>query len=596
MAGNIALNDAGEAMVFDGQAWAKAPIAVNDKGEKAVFDGKGWQTIAGDGTPTAKVSDPVNTGVNWLGTQLTKGATALAGLPSDLQSLGNAGAKAALEATLGPGKATQPLTQAMPGNQDLNKTIFGSLGVPEVNAADNPAFTAHNDLLGRDVNFGKILDAGAQMIPSGLAIPTKAISALGRAASRTVPSMLSGVGSEAAGQAAEGSPYEIPARLLGGVVGGFAGAKAVTPLAADLAPEEARMVQLAKDNNVPLTVGQETGRGRGIESALSRFPTSAGPIARAGQEQDTAINRMASKLAGTEVDRVDPASMNTVQRNASDAFETAKQFPERVELKPDFYNQANSKVASYLENTPESNQVPAVTKRLNDFFDTKLMGKGPYPELSSQQYQEFRRSVNDAIEGTTDGSAKQALKGIREALDSAAEASLPADKAEFFKEARKNWANFKVLSKATSGGSIDSRSTGDLTPASLTSALRQAQGPDKFARTEGGMNDVARLAGYLADTRPNSDTPATLQMQHILTGGGPGALPGYIAGGPAGAVAGSALSLAAPNMLARVMAGGRGGATLRDYLANQSLSPSMLLPYSSGGGALATLPSTRRSK
>lgn len=42
----IAMNEAGEAMSFDGKAWVKAPIAADDKGGKVAFDGKDWVPLA----------------------------------------------------------------------------------------------------------------------------------------------------------------------------------------------------------------------------------------------------------------------------------------------------------------------------------------------------------------------------------------------------------------------------------------------------------------------------------------------------------------------------------------------------------------------
>lgn len=499
-----------------------------------------------------KALDKVNTGVNWAGTQLTKGVNTLLGLPADVQALGNAGAKMALEKVLGPGQAAQPMVNAMPGSADLNKSVFQGLGVPEVNAADNPALTLNKPFgLDAKVNVGSMLDAGAQAIPSMLS----------GGFTTAIPGFVGGVGSDAAGQAAAGTPYEIPARIAGGVAGYKVGQRAVTPLPANLSAEEARLVQLAKDKEIPLTVGQETGRGRAVESALSRFPTSQGRMASFADDQNVAINKSALAEAGAVGDRLDPTTMNRVIKSASNDFEAAKNSSGNVKLDTDFFKDLNKTITNYLDNTPAGAQVPSVTKRATDFVNV------PGRELTGAQYQEFRRTLNDAAQSVTDVGASRALQGMRNALDDAMAASLPADQAQAWKEVRKNWANLKILTKAAAGGTVDSRNAGNLSPSSLSMALRSRQGADRFASTEGGLNDVARVASYLADTMPNSGTPATLGMQSMFAGGPVGA--GFAVGGLPGAATGAAIA-ATPNIAARAMTGTGGFGWLRDYLANQA--------------------------
>lgn len=499
-----------------------------------------------------KALDGLNTGVNWAGTQLTKGVNTLLGLPADVQALGNAGTKMVLEKVLGPGQATQPMTNAMPGSADLNKSVFQGLGVPEVNAADNPALTLNKPFgLDAKVNLGSMLDAGAQAIPSMLS----------GGVTTAIPGFTGGVASDAAGQAAAGTPYEIPARIAGGVAGFKAGQKVVSPLPANLSAEEARLVQLAKDKNIPLTVGQETGRGRAVESALSRFPTSQGRMASFADDQNVAINKSALAEAGAVGDRLDPTTMNRVIKSASNDFEAAKNASGNVKLDTKFFQDLNKTITGYLDNTPAGAQVPSVTKRATDFVNV------PGRELTGAQYQEFRRTLNDAASSVTDIGASRALQGMRNALDDAMAASLPADQAAAWKEVRKNWANLKILTKATASGTVDSRNAGNLSPSSLSMALRSRQGADRFASTEGGLNDVARVASYLADTMPNSGTPATLGMQSMFAGGPVGA--GFAVGGVPGALAGGAIA-ATPNVAARAMTGSPGFGLLRDYLVNQA--------------------------
>lgn len=560
--------------------------------------------------PRTALDDFADVG-NWFGTQITKGTTAILGAPATLGELAAAGGKWAGEKvgapTLGAnvGQSAKNLLTTfgvMPTQEGLNNTIFGGgnsqrpqatafgfnvpqFGVPEIQADDNPNLTLKDPMgVKGEVRLGKMLDVGMQAVPGALML-----------GGGVLPAALGGMTSEAAGQATEGTPYELPARIVGALPGAYLGAKITTPLPSALSTEQQRLVTIAKQQGIPMTVAQETGRGARIESALTRYPTSAGVMERIADQQATKIAQLASREAGTTVDNVGPEAMGRVAKNASDAFETAKKFPENIRLSEDFMATAGRKLDDYLSNISSVDVVPSVGKRVKELQGRVIetpAGK-ILPELTNEQYQEFRRGISLALQNTNKPGARDALKGLRTALDDAAEASLPAEKMAAWKEARKNWSNYKMLSKATAQGTADSRSSGTLSPNALTMALRRDQGVDRFASTTGGMNDIARVSGYLADTIPNSGTPQTLMMQGLLTGGPIGAA--FMTGGLPMAGA-AAAGVVAPNIAARAMTG-QGWLTpagpllpiraswMRKYLANQTL-PYTPEAVSLGYGAL----------
>lgn len=532
-------------------------------------------------TTAGKAMDAVNSGVNWLGTQFTKGITSLAGAPAALGELGQKGAEWVGERVGAPemGKAGGQAFRsavtfggAMQPAETYNRMIFGDLGVPEVDLAGTPSLQ-----LGK-YDVGKMLDAGVQAIPGMLALPAGPVAAgasrIGQAAATAIPAFTGGAASEAGGQIAQDTPYEIPARVLGGTLGYMAGSKAVTPLPANLTPEQQRLVDIAKEKNIPMTVGQETGRLRGVESALARFPTSQGRMSGFADEQQQAINRDLFGQIGQAADRSDPTTMNRVIATASADFNRVKNAAQSVTLDRNFFNEIGDTLRSYFRNTPPSNRVPAVSSTVQDAIQA-AQAQGQFPQLTGAQYQELRKSINDAATANRGSGAGIALKDMRKSLDDAMERSLPADMAAEWKRVRGNWAGLKVLEKAAAGGSLDSRSAGNFTPGALSGALRQAQGTSQFSSRLGGMNDTARVAGYLADTRPNSGTPATLTMQSMLTGGPIAA--GFAAGGIPGAAAGAGAA-ALPNIFARAMTGTGGGQLIRPYLTNQAMVDSGL-PY-----------------
>lgn len=622
MSDPIAFDDkAGKAYRLDNGAWVETPVAGDEKGTPThVFDGKEWTTIESQkatpaskalsavGDVAGKAATAINTGINWAGTQFTKGASAVAGAPATLGELGKQGASFVGE-KLGVPELGRNIGGAFKNQmtfggllqspEDYNKFVFGSLGAPEVNAADVPALTLKPPLLkGGKINIGGMLDAGMQAIPGMLALPAgagaQALSPFAQAATTAVPAFTGGALSEAAGQATKGTPYEILARVLAATGGYMLGSKLVTPLPANLTPQQQRAVELAKNAEppVPLSVAQETGRGTGTERLLSRWPTSAGPFDRLAQKQGQATDALALNEMGFKGNEMGQETMKAARNQAGGAFDEAIANTPKVELTPDFYKKGAQAIEKYTTNTADSEIIKSVANKMDDFLSSKLNPTsgprldeakmvGQFAEMTGEQYQNFRSGMGRAIQALYKGGkplAAEAMRGVQNALDDAAEATLPEAQVAAWHEARKNYANFKILEKATNMGTVASRSSGTLAPSALTQALRARQG-DAFSRTTGGLNDIATIKQYLADTFPNSGTPSVLApMQGLMSGGaGAGALGltgAAVAGAMNPAIALPAAALAGgPNLLARAMTGGGPiSDVLRNYLANQAMT------------------------
>lgn len=159
-----------------------------------------------------KIAETVNYGVNRAGTQIVKGAAGLAGLPRmagdalgwlDRQTGGDETPSAATKA----GAALRML----PSGKDISDKFFSLTGAPEVDATGRP---------------GKIVDSAIQGAVGG-------VLGRGPAAVRYATNALSGAGSEAAGQATQGTALELPARIAGALLAptatGVAGSIRGTP-------------------------------------------------------------------------------------------------------------------------------------------------------------------------------------------------------------------------------------------------------------------------------------------------------------------------------------------------------------------------------
>lgn len=566
-----------------GKGAPEADIDAYLKGEGHTADSF-RKAVSGPGT-AGKIADAVNTGVNWAGTQFTKGLTGALGAPRMMGDLNQSIAEWAGEKLGAPeaGKAVGAVLQrAVPGfgmtptTEQMNQAVFKDLGVPEVNAADNPAFTLTNPLgFEGKVNLGKMADAGMQALPLAAAGP-------GGAMGKAVPAFAAGATSEAGGQATEGTPWEIPTRIATGALGAMAGAKAVSPNAARLTANQQRAVDTALAEGVPMTVGQQTGRGEMRERMLSRSPWSSGPFERVREAQNTGANAAAWRLAGVnDLERVDPMSVTAGRQQVSQEFNNAVNGINRVELRPDFYQRGQQAIDRYATNTPQTEILPGVARKMDDFFDPKLMGAGPFPELTGRQFQEFRKGLGDSIDDlfkSGQSGAARALQGVRTALDDAAQASLPRAQQEAMDTARRHYANFKILEKSAMNSRADARNEGNLSAGALHSALRSRQGT-QYASQTGGMNDVANMMNHMTDSFPNSGTPTMQAAMNPL----------------------SAMTVGVPfNLWARARTGGGPVSNLiRDYLANQSgpqaypmlYGPArQSLPFALVPGARAALP------
>ena len=128
---------------------------------------------------------------------------------------------------------------------------------------------------------GQYASTVAEFAPGAL-IPGGPAGSVGRAiAAKTLNTVVPAITSETAGQLTKDTPYEPYARAVGGVAGGFAGAKAITPVG----PAEgayARAVAALEKEGIPLTAGQRTGSKKlqWTENAAIDMPLVGGQAAR----------------------------------------------------------------------------------------------------------------------------------------------------------------------------------------------------------------------------------------------------------------------------------------------------------------------------
>lgn len=514
----------------------------------------------------SEVPGAINTGVNIAGTQFVKGINGLIGLPNTIQDYGLQGAAI----LMGHGDEFKPPQHVMPTTADMNNLVFNKLGLGEYNV---PSFRVP---VGGDktIDLGRAANAGLQ------AVPTFGGSGI----SSVVPGFAAGATSDLAGQATEGTPYEPLARIIGGGVGYRLGAKVVTPLPANLTPNEARAVQIAKENDIPLSVSQETGRGQMLERIAGRFPTGHGPFENLREQQTVGTDRMALKEAGIEGERTDPESMKSVAQQAKANFSNALKNVGPVNLDDTFYGKLGQAESKYNTLTAENSRAPIVGNTVDSYLSKDLLKDGN-PTLSPDQYQSYRRDLGETMNGLKPGDPEyKFLKAARDALDDAMVASAPADKAAAMSTARRQYANYKIIQKAAANSTAAAKSEGNLSPNALEGALKRQQG-DRYPETTGGLNDVVTLKRYLADKFPNSGTP-TVAAGHAMMGGGATLIGehGLAAFSDPRLMAAGAALLAGPRALSQAVTGQGAflSPVIRKYLVNQAMVKANPGLYSNG--------------
>lgn len=383
----------------------------------------------------------------------------------------------------------------------------------------------------------------------------------GTAAQRVVSGTSAALGSEAAGQASDGKWYEPYMRLGGALLGGIApdvARRALTPM--PISPERQKQVALLGDEGVDLTAGQKTGRKplQYLESELGGGK-AAGVMERQGEQ----FTRAAAAKAGIKADRLTPDVMDDAFRVVGDKFDdlaSRTPLPVDARMQDDMleavmeYQSLTGAPASAAEDI--MNRVSELATKNNGVLDGAA-----YKTIST----ELRKKASKA----SSPELREALHGIKDALDSAIERGLSGDLLKEWKAARTQYRNMLVLEK-TMMGAGEKTAEGIVSPSQLRNATVQKQGGRNYVRGKGDFAPLARAGEATMKPLPNSGTAGRFNAQNMGTGittllgagiGGAGA-------GGAGAMVGGLLGMGVPFAAGRALM----SKPVQAYLANQMLS------------------------
>lgn len=402
-------------------------------------------------------------------------------------------------------------------------------------------------------NFGRMAQRGFDALGIGYKPQTKA----GEYASAVTeggllggtPGLLSGLGAQAGGDLTKdsGPAAQFAGSLVGGVLGGQFANKLTQPIQSALNTEQKAIVERAKEMGLRLTPGQQTGNRRllGFENTTEALP-GGGYFPKVRGENFEKANEIALKSIGVQGKDINPT---VIARAADDIGSEINRLTrgQTIRLDRDFFDAVDALKKNYRMLSPDQ-QSAEVNAMLKNW--SKPSGVSNVA-ITSEVYQANRSAYDTAARasfrsGTNQTEARIQAK-LADALDEAAQRSMPRAELDAFKEARRKWSNLVVLE-----GSDLAKSGYNINPNKLATELsKQNKKVGRVPLGERDLVDLSRMPSLLREVTPNSGTPERLFWTGLLSGGGGYA--GSALAGPGGALAGAVAPFVLPYVAQRAL-------------------------------------------
>lgn len=424
---------------------------------------------------------------------------------------------------------------------------------------DTPETTTEKAAYGAGQGAGNVV---SMLAPAGV---VSRMAAPGSMAQGVAQSMTAQPALQAASGIVGGAVGEATDSPLAGLAAGMAvpaaimgGRALISPGGTRPSAETRRLVEVAQAEGIPLTPGQMTGSRplRIMESVFATLPSTAGRQEAMNQAQREAFNRAALGRAGV---RGEALATPDVLRTARDRIggelgDLAAR--NTLQVNRDVMQNVQTVANEARRYLPQDKARP-VMNRIGDFIDkidTRTF------RVEGTAYAKLDSALSAQIRGEADGNVRNVLQNLRDALRTGMDASISGDDAAAWADARRQYANLTMITRAMNQASA-ATSAGNIPPAALSTAL--ASGPQRnYAMGRGEMNDLTRVGrAFIQDAIPNSGTPERMAIQGLLTGGATAGITGDLATGASAA----ALALAGP----RAAQAAYYSPLMRAYLTNQ---------------------------
>lgn len=419
-----------------------------------------------------------------------------------------------------------------------------------------------------DVEKSRALDAPLMKTGAG-AIGNIVGAAVPAIATMMIPGVNTYTGASLAGAtlgalSPRGEGETLVANMALGAAGGVAGqgvsnliGRVISPVKSTLTDEQKRLAVAALKQGIPLDAAQATGSKplQTLSSVFSNLPLTASKEAARKSAQQTAFNTAVMKTAGENTDNAAPEVVDRMFKRLGGNFEDI--YKRNVVKVDDNLLDSLGKVEKQYGMVLDPNQKAIISRNID-----AILGDGS--NMTGETYQ-ATRSLMGRLQKSQDPNLSQAAKGIKTALDEAAERSLDKADLSLLKETQRQYGSAKTISNAmkTAAGT-----SGDIPGASLRTAMK-ASG-DNFTRGKGDLNDLARIGEtFMKDAGGNpSGTAKHAYMQNIMTGG-IGGLGGYAGSG--GNMETAALAAGGGLLAPRVIQALMNNPAMQNYLVSNQL-------------------------
>jgi hypothetical protein len=391
----------------------------------------------------------------------------------------------------------------------------------------------------------------------------------GSTAARAANTVIPGVLSETAGQLTKGTAAEPYARAIGGIAGGPAAAKLITPAAPASAAYRAAVGTLDREG-IPLTAGQRTGSKpiQWAESTAADMPGSAAAASDLYGQGKNAFDRAATERlydraqltargVPPDVNLPDPRVARAGPQSLSDEYTRLQQ--NDLVANPKLLDRIGGAQSEYERKVLAHERTPKIENSYNDIVDKLVAGQG---RMAGDEYQAIRSQLGTAARNATNPQEGIALREMKGALDEAFNAGVSPRDAAALALNNQRYGNMKQTQDA-----VAAATGGNLSPARMAQAARAGRG-GQYAAQAGNLDELTQAAARVMKDLPQSGTGPRTAMQtmfslpSMLSTGGGGTL-GAMFGGPLGALVGAGMPLAA----ARAVVSKTG----QSYLGNQFL-------------------------
>lgn len=361
--------------------------------------------------------------------------------------------------------------------------------------ADNDKiFSKLEDIRPISTGFGSVLPTLA--VPIGAPASTLSLVARSAAAS-SLPSVLS-----------YGSLKERLSRgavdALSGGLGAFGGAaiaKALKPVStvAGASDDVLKAATRVGYKPLPSQLTQNPSL-QSLENYLLRSPGSSKSMQAVVDANQKAVNRAASRAMGQSADDVSEATLAAAKGRLGSEFSRLEQMTS-PNLGNDFLNALGKIDAENAARGPFRN--PSIDSLVNKSLDLAQQGK-----LDGRAYKQIRSELSSSAQSAFkagDSTLGQSFKTVRDQLDEAARASLPAAEKKSWDTARKQYQAFKTVTK----GNV--AEGGNVSPARVASKLRQGGDAFRTGGMSGDLADIGRI-GEAFKSMPNPTSGSLIQQ------------------------------------------------------------------------------------